>query len=118
MEARFASDTEQMNKTLGDYPCGDGDARNQYNNIKGMVSGQFNQVVAAAQQYGVASAQTDQAVSLILGTVVNFRSRYQGIQQNLQAAKITPVGAVQALRLQVTVNTWQDFANFARQQLQ
>ena len=118
MEQRFNSDTAQMNQKLGSYPCGDGDARNQYNGVKGTVTNQFNQVVSAAEQVGVVSGQTDKAVSLILGTVVNLRSRYHGIQQNLQAAKITPAGAVQALRLQVTVNSWQDFANFARQQLQ
>jgi hypothetical protein len=118
MTQMLVNDTTHMNNTVDGWPCDADDARNQYNGIKNTVNTQFDRVLTSAQQYGVQSADTDRAVSVILGTVVNFRSRYQGIQQNLQAARVTPAGAVQALRLQVTINTWRDFANFARQQLQ
>jgi uncharacterized phage infection (PIP) family protein YhgE len=111
-----AADKASMNNKLGDYPCGDGDARSQYSGIENKVTGQFQDVQNAAQSFGVTSNQTDQAVSVILGTVLNFQTRYQGISQALNLAQISPAGAVQQLRINVVAASWRDFAQYADKQ--
>lgn len=111
------ADKAKMDQQLGDYPCGDGDARAQYSGIENTVISQFQGVQNAAQSFGVTSNQTDTAVSLILGTVMNFQNRYQGISQALNAAQLSPAGAVQQLRINVAAASWRDFAQYADSQL-
>lgn len=113
----IAADSSSMNQKLAEYPCGSDDARNKYNGIKNTVTSQFQNVQNAAQSYGVVSNQTDQSVSLILGTVLNFQTRYQGISQALKNAQISPAGAIQQLRITVAAAAWRDFANYASQQM-
>jgi hypothetical protein len=113
-----SADKANMNAKLGEYPCGDGDARAQYNGIENLVTGQFQNVQTAAQSYGVTSNQTDRDVSIILGTVLNFQTRYQGISQALRLAQLSPAGAVQQLRINVVAASWRDFAQYAEKQLQ
>jgi hypothetical protein len=111
-----ASDKASMDKKLGDYPCGDDDARSKYQEVENMVTGQFQNVQSAAQSFGVTSNQTDTAVSLILGTVLTLQTRYQGIAQALNRAQISPAGAVQQLRIDVVSAAWRDFAQYAETQ--
>lgn len=56
------------------------------------------------------------AVSVILGTVLTFQNRYQGIAQALNLAQISPAGAVQQLRINVAAAAWRDFAQYAETQ--
>lgn len=113
-----SSDKSQMNAKLGEYPCGDGDARSQYSGIENKVTSQFQNVQAAAQSFGVSSHQADNDVSTILGTVLTFQNRYQGVSQALKLAQISPAGAVQQLRINVVTASWRDFAQYAVKQFQ
>lgn len=117
LDSTINADKAKMNQELGNYPCGDGDARAQYSSIENTVTGQFQGVQNAAQSFGVTSNQTDTAVSVILGTVLNFQNRYQGIAQALNSAQLSPAGAVQQLRINVAAASWRDFAQYADSQL-
>jgi hypothetical protein len=114
----IASDKQQMNAKLGEYPCGDDDARAKYSGIENQVTSQFQNVQTAAQSFGVTSQAADNDVSIILGIVVNFQNRYQGISQALRLAQISPAGAVQQLRINVVAASWRDFAQYAKTQFQ
>ncbi len=124
MEQMIARDDTTFYKTgvpgkigpVGDWPCDANSGRAGYENIKKTVRDQFQSVVNAGQNFGVDSRKTDQAVSTILGTVLNLRTGYQGVLDNLKAAEITPAGAVQKLRLNVASAAWRDLADYARQQ--
>lgn len=117
MEQMIGNDEKTMNQTLGGWPCGVDDARSGYNGIKTTVRSQFQNVVTAGQNFGLNSSQTDQSVSIILGRVLSLQNSYQNVLNNLRQAQITPAGAVQQLRLNVTVAAWRDLATYARQQL-
>jgi len=114
----ITADKQQMNATLGSYPCGDDDARAKYGGIESQVTSQFQNVQAAAQTFGVTSQAADNDVSIILGIVLNFQNRYQGISQALRLAQISPAGAVQQLRINVVAASWRDFAQYVMRQFQ
>lgn len=118
LDRMIASDKQQMNAKLGEYPCGDGDARAKYSGIENQVTSQFQNVQTAAQSFGVSSQAADNDVSIILGTVLNFQTRYQGISRALKQAEISPAGAVQQLRVNVVAASWRDFAQYAMTQFQ
>jgi hypothetical protein len=117
MEGMLSRDEKSMNETVGGWPCGADDARNGYNGVRTTVRTQFQNVVTAGQNFGLYSSQTDQSVSVILGRVLNLQNSYQNVLANLRAARITPAGAVQQLRLNVAGAAWRDLAAYARQQL-
>lgn len=118
LDGVIASDKQQMNARLGDYPCGDGDARAKYSGIENQVNDQFQGVLAAAQSFGLTSQAADNDVSIILGIVLNFQNRYQGVSQALRLAQISPAGAVQQLRIDVVAASWREFAQYALTQFQ
>lgn len=118
MERMVSGAQSYLNKEAGGWPCGAGDVQGQYNNVQQTVRGQYDNVVKVAQATGITASQADQSVSLILGTVLNLRTRYQGVLDKLHAAQVTPAGAVQELRLNVAAAAWRDLASYARQQLQ
>jgi hypothetical protein len=107
------SDRQDINRRMGDWPCGQGDATNRYNGIAAQVRTNFNTVVQLASATGATARQSDNDVSLMLGTVNNLQTRYQGALNQIKAAQTTPQGAVQALRVNVAAAAWHDLAQYA-----
>jgi hypothetical protein len=117
MESVLQRDAADLNTKVATMPCGADDVRSQYQNVQNGIRSQFDQVAQAGQNFGVTSSQTDQDVSIILGTVLAARGSIDGVLKNLQNATVTPVVAVQQLRLKVVAAQWQELSDFARQQL-
>ena len=117
LDSSIASGRENMGRKMGDWPCGQGDATDQFNGISNVVRAQFDTVIQAANATRATATQSDKDVSLILGTVLNLQTRYQGALQQIQSAQITPQGAVQTLRVGVAAAEWHDLAQYAVQQL-
>jgi hypothetical protein len=111
------SSSQRLKKDIAGWPCGTGDITNKFNNAKLVVRTQFQAVQDTAQKYGVVSSKTDTSTSILLGVVVAIRFNYQSVLQDLQAAKISPAGAIQKLRLNVALAAWRDLAEYAKQQL-
>lgn len=116
MEAMFSSDERMMNDQLAKWPCGGDDARNQYRGIAGTVRNQFENAINAGKNFGIQSAESDKAVSTILGTILNFHAGYSSVLDSLESAKLTPSAAVQRLHLGAAKDSWSDLAAYARQQ--
>ena len=117
MESVIKRDADALNNKVSTYPCGADDARNQYKTVQNSVRGQFDNVAQAGRNFGVTSVQTDNDVSIVLGTLLATRGSVDGVLKNLQNATLTPVAAVQQLRLKVVAAQWQELSDFARQQL-
>jgi hypothetical protein len=116
MEGVIHRDQDALNRKVAEYPCGADDARNKYNQIRDSVRNQFNRVEQAGQKFGVTSAQTDQDVSIVLGTLLATRGSIASVLKNLQNASVTPAGAIQQLRLKVVAGQWRELSDYARQQ--
>jgi len=117
MDAMLNSSSDRLKKDIASWPCGTGDITNKFNGAKSIVRTQFQAVQDTAQKYGVVSSKTDMSTSVLLGVVVAIRFNYQSVLQDLQAAKISPAGAIQKLRLNVALAAWRDLAEYAKQQL-
>jgi hypothetical protein len=117
MEGVINRDQAALDQQVGTFPCGADDVRNKYNHIRDTVRGQFNQVADASQKFGVTSAQTDNDVSIVLGTLLATRGSVASVLKSLQNASVSPEGAIQQLRLRVVSGQWRDLSEYARQQL-
>jgi hypothetical protein len=116
LETTLNNDQVTFNDGLKKFTCGADDARKQHNQIRDKVLNQFNQVEAAGKKFGVTSSQTDQDVSLVLGTLLAARGNVDNVLKSLQNASVTPAGAVQRLRLKVVAGQWRDLSTYASQQ--
>jgi hypothetical protein len=116
-DAMFAADERTMNQEVGNYPCDAATALARYADIRNTVRAQFDGVVNASNRFGVTASETDRALSQILGMVIATQGSIAGVMSNLQAAKITPSGAIQQLRLNVVVAQWRELGDYARQHL-
>jgi hypothetical protein len=108
-----------FNTSTANWPeCGRNAAAGATNQNKEIVRLQYQIVFDTAQRLGVTAGESDRAVSLILGSVLNVQNQYRGVLDRLRAAQITPVGAVQELWLNVAGAKWRDLADYARRELQ
>ncbi len=106
-----------LDETTVRWPCGQADIRARFDGVKAIVRSEYDGVLDAARRSRVTSADSDRAVSILLGTIGNLQNRYTGVLEALQSAKISPAGAVQQLYLTVTTLVWRDLANYAQEQL-
>ena len=120
LEGVIRTDEAGVNQELANtskFPCGADDVRNKYSRIRDTVRSQFSLVEQAGRNFGVTATQTDNDVSLVLGTVLALRGSIASVLKNLQSAAVTPAVAIQQLRLNVVAGQWRDLANYASQQL-
>jgi hypothetical protein len=110
------NDRQDINRRMGDWPCGQGTATDRYNGIATLVRTNFNTVTQLASATSATVKQSDNDVSLMLGTVLNLQTRYQGALNQIKSAQTTPQGAVQTLRVNVAAAMWHDLAQYAVQQ--
>jgi hypothetical protein len=116
MERMISEDKTKLDQTRIPW-CTLDKVKSDYNNIATTVRTQFQSVIDSANAFGIAATQTDTNVSLILGTVVNLQTRYQGALDHIKKAQLTPQGAVQNLRIDVAAAFWRDLALYAVAQL-
>jgi len=117
VEGVIRNDQAMVDREVAKFPCGADEVRGKYNNVRDTVRNQFNTVEQAGKNFGVTATQTDNDVSLVLGTVLAARGSIAAVLKSLQSASVTPAGAVQQLRLNVVAGQWRDLAVFASQQL-
>ena len=117
MESMIAANQKVLDDSTAGWPCGSGDIHNHYNNVKSIVRAQYQNVAQAAQRANTTAGAADHAVSIILGTVLNFQNQLTGVRQKLQAAETTPAGAVQQLRVNVAGAAFKELVAYAQQQL-
>lgn len=117
IDAMVNSDNQQMNKQLGDFPCGDGDARAQHDGIVKTVRAQYQEILNVASGYGATAQNSDKALSLIVGTLVTIQNRYDGIAKTLQRAQDSPTVVLQRFQFGVAARQWRDLAAYAKSQL-
>ena len=98
------------------WPCGSDTIRGQYASVAAVVGAQYGNVVATARNFGLSAQRTDRAAAVLLGTVLNVQTQYEGVLEKLRAAQLTPSGAIQRIRLRVAAAAWRDLAAYAKQQ--
>lgn len=109
----------QMNAFIDDKPCGQDDARNQFNAFKGLINGSLGTLDNTFLNLNNQTAAADQAGSVLLGTLVNFVTKYNFVAgQVRQAQNAEAVNqAIANLRLNVAAAAWKDFAGYAAKQM-
>lgn len=116
MESMFAADEARMTENSRSWGCGQDDVRNQHRAVAASVRTQFEGAINAGKNLGLQSAESDKAVSTILGTILNFHAGYTAVLDSLESARVTPSVAVQRLHLDVAKSSWNELATYARQQ--
>jgi hypothetical protein len=103
--------------TNSNLKCGKKDCMNNLKAAEAVMRAQLTAVDVVSTTMGVDAKQLDNAISLILGSLVSVQQQIIGVVQNLKDAKITPAGAVQQLRLTVAQKNWQKLADYAKSRL-
>lgn len=118
MESSITTNHQQVINKTATFPCDMETVRNKATEFENIVRSQFLNVTTQAQKFRVVSKSVDFGTSLILGTLVSIQNQYQGTLQRLKNAQISPEGAIQELRLNVTYQSWTELVSFAKKEFQ
>ncbi len=118
LEAAASQALAAVKNDIAKYPCGQDDAMRQYNTFKGQLSSATASFQQIFTTLGGQSTAAHRAVSVLLGTVVNFISKYTPVIAGVQKAQGAQLGTVlQKFDLTIAANQWQGLADYAKQQL-
>lgn len=112
MENSLNNNIKLVIEKTADFPCDRDKVRAQVINLQESIKTQFYNVLTQNSNFGIAAENIDKGTSIILGTLINIQNQYQGVLERLKNAQLTPEGAVQELRLNVTYLSWQDLVIF------
>ena len=107
-----------IQNSLGSMPCGTGDAQNQLNGFRAQFTTASGQLQSTFNALAGQTRDANNAIGLLLGTVVTFVSSYQGVIGQVRQAQAQTVGSLlEGLRLDIAARQWQTLASDAGTQL-
>ncbi|MBD2505590.1 hypothetical protein [Anabaena azotica] len=107
----------KMQDFVNQQPCR-GDADAQFNSIQQQFTNSVQKINNTLITLNTRTQEMDKSISILLGTITNFITKYQLIANQLNATENTQLGSViQSLHLTVAKQAWEDLAKYAAEQL-
>jgi len=109
-----------LKDTVKPLPCGQQDATNQLNQSKQHAEESLKILNGNFDEFKKSATEADEAGSKLLGTMMNFVNQFQFISEQLKTARDAQSlnRQIQSLHLNIAVQAWKDFSEYAAQQLQ
>jgi len=109
---------QKMKQFIDQQPCS-GNAWDQFNGFKGRINASLDSTDATIGSLRASAASSDQAGSVLVGSMMNMANRMNLVTSQLAKAQTiqgTNV-ALESLHIKVAAQAWQDFSTYATAQV-
>jgi hypothetical protein len=106
----------KMQDFVNQQPCR-GDADAQLTNIQQQFTNSVQKINNTLITLNTRSQEMDKSISILLGTITNFITKYQLIANQLNSTENAQLGSViQSLHLTIAKQAWEDLAKYTAEQ--
>lgn len=112
----FTLDSNKIINYTTTMQCGQDDLKNQWNSLKATVVGQMANFTTTLNNTGISTNSINQNLACINGPLIALQFKLNGVLNELQSSQITPSVAIQKLQILVSVDLWNQLAQFAQQE--
>ena len=118
LEAEAQQAIDGLHAIINKQPCGQDQARSELGGIQREFNNAVNTSTAALSALEELTNDADNALSLLMGTVINFVAHYEQVSDEVEQAQSAELGSViQELHLDVARAAWDDLAAYATAQM-